>query len=50
MNWRAAEMNQGSSFVSLGKSALGTNFKWGGIPQVGFNRSNSSQSQILLPT
>ncbi len=41
MNWRAAEMNQGSSFVSLGKSALGTNFKWGGIPQVGYNRANS---------
>lgn len=41
LNWRAAETNQGSSLVSLGKSALGTNFKWGGIPQVGWNRSNS---------
>lgn len=42
LNWRAAEMNQGSSLVSLGKSALGTEFKWGGIPQVGINRSNTS--------
>lgn len=41
VNWRAAQSDQGSSLVSLGKSALGTNFKWGGIPQVGWNTSNS---------
>jgi hypothetical protein len=41
VNWRAGQYNQGSSLVSLGKSALGTSFKWGGIPQVGWTKSNS---------
>jgi len=41
VNWRAAEGNQGSSLVSLGKAALGTNFKWGGVPQVSTTGANS---------
>ena len=41
VNWRAAEGNQGSSLVSLGKAALGTNFKWGGVPQISSTVSNS---------
>ena len=41
VNYRAKSDNQGTSLTSKGRSALGTSFKWGGIP---LNRSAPSNS------
>ena len=41
VNYRANSMNQGTSLTSKGRSALGTTFKWGGLP---LNRSQPSNS------
>ena len=46
LNWRATSGNQGTSLVSLGKAALGTHFKWGGIPQDLTNTNTLSNSVI----
>ena len=37
VNWRGSSLNQASSLTSKGRAALGTAFKWGGIPNKGTN-------------
>jgi len=44
VNYRATSLNQGTSLTSKGRSALGTSFKWGGIPLNKSARSNNSTS------
>ena len=34
VNWRSAQGGQASSLVSAGIAGLGTDFRWGGIPQI----------------
>ena len=37
VNWRGRSGSQASSLTSKGRAALGTSFKWGGIPNKGTN-------------
>lgn len=37
VNWRGKSTSQASSLTSKGRAALGTAFKWGGIPNKGIN-------------
>lgn len=39
VNWRGSSLNQASTLTSKGRVALGTAFKWGGIPNKGTNYS-----------
>jgi hypothetical protein len=39
VNWRGSSVNQASSLTSKGRAALGTAFKWGGVPNRGTNYS-----------
>jgi uncharacterized repeat protein (TIGR01451 family) len=43
VNYRANSLNQGTSLTSKGRSALGTSFKWGGLP---LNRSQPSNNVV----
>tara|TARA_B100000795_G_scaffold266840_1_gene250687 strand:+ start:948 stop:4130 length:3183 start_codon:yes stop_codon:yes gene_type:complete len=35
VNWRGKSVSQASSLTSKGRAALGTSFKWGGVPNLG---------------
>jgi len=37
VNWRGSSASQASSLTSKGRAALGTAFKWGGVPNKGTN-------------
>ena len=43
VNYRANSLNQGTSLTSKGRSALGTSFKWGGLP---LNKSQPSNNAV----
>lgn len=37
VNWRGKSASQASSLTSKGRAALGTAFKWGGVPNIGLD-------------
>ena len=37
VNWRGKSASQASSLTSKGRAALGTSFKWGGVPNLGLD-------------
>jgi hypothetical protein len=50
VNWRGKSANQASSLTSKGRNALGTAFKWVGIPNMGTNASILTNSLGIMAT
>lgn len=50
VNWRGKSANQASSLTSKGRNALGTAFKWVGVPNKGTNISVLSNSLGIMAT
>lgn len=47
VNYRGNSSAQAASLTSKGRVALGTNFKWGGVPNLGAHRSKSNTLGIM---
>ena len=47
VNYRGRSSSQAASLTAKGRSALGTNFKWGGVPNLGTHRSLSNTLGIM---
>ena len=47
VNYRGNSNSQGASLTSKGRIALGTNFKWGGVPNLGAESSKSNTLGIM---
>lgn len=47
VNYRGSSSAQGASLTSKGRVALGTNFKWGGVPNLGSHVSKSNTLGIM---
>jgi len=47
VNYRGNSDNQAASLTSKGRKALGTNFKWGGVPNLGTHSSKSNTLGIM---
>ena len=47
VSFRGNSSSQGESLTSKGRAALGTNFKWGGIPTVDTSSRNSNHNSTL---
>jgi uncharacterized repeat protein (TIGR01451 family) len=50
VNWRGKSGAQASSLTSKGRAALGTSFKWGGVPNKGTNYSILNASVGIMAT
>jgi IgGFc binding protein/Domain of unknown function DUF11/Bacterial Ig-like domain (group 2) len=50
VNWRGKSASQASSLTSKGRAALGTSFKWGGVPNRGTNYSILNSSVGIMAT
>jgi uncharacterized repeat protein (TIGR01451 family) len=50
VNWRGKSTNQASSLTSKGRAALGTAFKWVGVPNLGTNTGSISNSLGIMAT
>jgi uncharacterized repeat protein (TIGR01451 family) len=50
VNWRGKSGSQASSLTSKGRAALGTAFKWGGVPNKGTNYSWLNASVGIMAT
>jgi len=47
VNYRGRSANQAASLTSKGREALGTNFRWGGVPNLGAHSSKSNTLGIM---
>lgn len=50
VNWRGKSSNQASSLTSKGRAALGTAFKWVGVPNLGTSTTLISNSLGIMAT
>jgi hypothetical protein len=50
VNWRGSNASQASSLVSKGRAALGTAFKWGGVPNRGVHSTLISSCLGIMAT
>jgi hypothetical protein len=50
VNWRGSSPSQASSLTSKGRAALGTAFKWGGVPNRGLNTGLLNSSLGIMAT
>ena len=50
VNWRGSSPSQASSLTSKGRAALGTAFKWGGVPNLGTHGSLLSSCLGIMAT
>jgi hypothetical protein len=50
VNWRGKSTNQASSLTSKGRAALGTAFRWVGVPNLGTNTGAISNSLGIMAT
>lgn len=47
VNYRGVSTSQGASLTSKGRAAMGTSFKWGGVPNLGTHVSKSNTLGIM---